>query len=186
MRGQRSIVSAAGDLRCNDEAAGKKKAREMNRRATYGAYGSTPARRGVTHPPDARWGRWDPRRRAAIFRARNAVGERKGARFRGGGSIKEKRYTKRVRRKSSEIAHRPVPARSRPFRLPFPPVLQLSSPLTAQSSHSSDRQPTFPTSPERGHYGVTQRNTFPALNVLVCARTERRVTRVTRWEEIHD
>lgn len=65
--------------------------------------------------------------------------------------------------------------------LPFPPVLQPAAhPFPQSSSHSSGRQPTFPTSPERGHYGVTRRNTFPASSVIfvlfVCARTERRVT----------
>jgi len=125
-----------------------------------------------------------PRRRAAIFRARNAVGERKGARFRDGGSIREKHYTKRARRKSSEIAHRPGAIST--FR-PLPnrsPTLLPRSPR--RRSHTSGRQPTFPTSPERGHYGVTRRNTFPALSVHVpvCARTERRVTQATRWEEI--
>lgn len=73
---------------------------------------------------DARIG-GDQRRRAAIFRAlENAVGERKGARFRaGGGSIREKRYTKRVR--APEVA-RDSPSSRRDLDL-SPPSRPFSS-----------------------------------------------------------
>lgn len=82
-RGRQSI--ATGDLRRNDEAAGGKKRKKHagnRRRATYGTRHRPPAG-GVTHLMRDGDVSGDPRRRAAIFRARNAVGERKRERFRG-------------------------------------------------------------------------------------------------------
>jgi len=165
----------------------------MNRRATYGVPRFDPRAPGVTHPPDARWGRWGRILVGPASARRDFSRSKRGGRKKGS-AIPRRRINKRetlYKTSPPEVVRdSPIVPSRRDLDLsasPSRPFHQLSSPLAALPSHSSDRQPTFPTSPERhGHYGVTRRNTFPASNVLVCARTERRVTRATRWEEIHD